>query len=132
MPRAKESLRIEVTASTAGEMRNIQIALNVPAQEFLLSDLLSQRGALTSIEVMLKQAVKSATEEYLTRTEELIAGIVDGQKVNTSSSKPGLKSIGKGANSAATKRAIVPNDNSAKTQQGEPGGSTSADVARND
>lgn len=132
MPRAKESLKIEVTQSTVDEVRTIQIILNAPAQEFLLSDLLSQRGALTSFETMLKQAVKSATEDYLARTEELIASIAGGQNANTSIPRPGPKSIGNTPSSTTTKRAIGPSDKPAKTHQGEPVGSSSANVARND
>ena len=132
MPRAKESLKIEVTQSTAGEMRNIQITLTAPAQEFLLSDLLSQRGALTSFEAMLKQALKSATEDYLARTEELIAGIAGGQKVNTSILNPGPQNIGKGVNSSDTNRANAPSEKSAKAQLEEPVSSNSANVLRNE
>jgi hypothetical protein len=132
MPRAKENLKIEITQSTTDEIRNIQITINVPVQEFLLSDLLSQRGAVTTFEAMLKQAVKSATEDYLARTEELIAGIAGGQKVNTSSSNPGLKSISKEPNSNVKKRADSLGEKLVKPQIPEPVIITSATASKGD
>ena len=119
MPRAKESLKIEVTQSTAGEMRNIQITLTAPAQEFLLSDLLSQRGALTPFETILKQAMKNATDDYLARTEELIAGLTGRQKVHTSIPKSEIKSTGKEQNSNVRKRATTANEKQSKSQMKE-------------
>jgi hypothetical protein len=126
MPRAKENLKIEITQSTAGEMRNVQITINVPAQECLLSDLLSQRGAIVPFEAMLKQAVKNAIEDYVARTEELIAGIAGDQKPAELPSKPKPKSTDKGASPSITKRAGVPGDNPTKSQTREPSNSHSS------
>ena len=126
MPRAKENLKIEITQSTTDEIRNIQITINVPAQEFLLSDLLSQRGAIVPFEAMLKQAVKEATEDYVTRTEELIAGIAGDQKPAAPTSKPKLKSTSKGASPFVTKRTGVTGDKPAKPQMREPSNSHSS------
>jgi hypothetical protein len=132
MLRAKENLKIEVTQSTAGEIRTYQITVNAPAQDFLLPDLLSQRGALESFEWTLKQSVRCATENYLARTEELIAGIAGGQKQELPAAKQSLKSIGKGPNSYVKKRADAPGEELVKPQISEPVGIISAAVSKGD
>jgi hypothetical protein len=80
MAKAKENLKIEVTQSTADDLRIITVTIAGPDKEFLLPDLLSQRGAIQAYDETLRQAVREATEGYLRGAEELIAGIAAGQK----------------------------------------------------
>jgi hypothetical protein len=104
MAKAKENLKIEVHEVTAGEVRTITVIIEAPAKDFLLPDLLSQRGAVSPFEVTLKQAVREATERYLAGTEDLIAGLAASQKSDAPASKPKLNGNGKGTKSAASKR----------------------------
>lgn len=80
MPRAKDTLRVEINEATADETRTITITITTPAQDFLLADLLRQRGALGALDAPLKQTVKEAIQGYLERAEDLIAGVAAGQK----------------------------------------------------
>lgn len=96
MPKAKDSLKIEVSETTSRETRNIVVTIQAPAQEFLLADLLRQRGAVGSVEMPLKQAVREALQSYLEGTEELIAGLAAGQKRSGNGVKPKGKTVAEG------------------------------------
>lgn len=107
MPRAKENLKIEVTQSTDGDVRTIAVTITAPAKDFLLPDLLSDRGAVRPYEATLKEAVKAATEGYLAGTEELIATLVADQKPGQKVEEPKPKSKpnnGRKAKSVGSKR----------------------------
>ncbi len=88
MPRAKETMRIEIEESTSEETRTITLTIAAPAQEFLLADLLKQRGAMPGIETALKAAARETVQGYLENAEELIAGIKDGQRKGSNGAKP--------------------------------------------
>jgi hypothetical protein len=68
-----ERIKVEITDSTEGETRTIKIILRAPNSDFQLADLLRQRGVITSIDGELKQAVKVATQNYLSGAEVLIS-----------------------------------------------------------
>ena len=87
MPRAKDSLKVEVSEQTADETRTIVITITAPAQDFLLTDLLHQRGAVSALEVPLRQAVRDTLQAHLDGAEALIAGVVAGQKKGTAAQK---------------------------------------------
>jgi hypothetical protein len=108
MAKAKENLRIEVIQSTADDLRSITVTIAAPAKDFLLPDLLSQRGAVSPFEATLKQAVREATERYLAGTEDLIAGLAATQKADAPAAKPKLNGNGKSTKSAASKREAKP------------------------
>ena len=84
-----ERVRVEITESTAGEMRTFNITLTALASDFLLTDLLKQRGVIDVLDADLKQAVKGATESYLNAAESLIAKLA-------TESKPSRKSRSNG------------------------------------
>jgi hypothetical protein len=67
-----ERIKVEVTDSTEGETRTFRIMLRAPNSDFQLADLLRQRGVIPPIDGELKQAVKVATQDYLTGAEALI------------------------------------------------------------
>lgn len=75
-----ERVKVEVKDSTAGDMRMFNITLTVPASDFLLTDLLKQRGVIGGLDAELKQAVKGATESYLNAAESLIAKLATEPK----------------------------------------------------
>jgi hypothetical protein len=68
-----ERIKVEVTESTEGEMRTIKINLRAPNSDFQLADLLRQRGVIAPIDGELKEAVKVATQNYLSGAEALIS-----------------------------------------------------------
>ena len=68
-----ERIKIEVTDSLEGEMRTFRMILTVPNSDFQLADLLRQRGVISPINGDLKQAVKVATQKYLSGAEMLIS-----------------------------------------------------------
>ena len=68
-----ERIKVEVTDSTEGETRTIKINLRAPNSDFQLADLLRQRGVIAPIDGELKQAVKVATQNYLSGAEALIS-----------------------------------------------------------
>lgn len=68
-----ERIKVEVVDSIEGDSRRFQITLIAPNADFQLSDLLRQRGVISSLDGELKQAVRLATESYLSGTEALIS-----------------------------------------------------------
>ena len=68
-----ERIKVEVTDSTEGETRTFKIVLRAPNSDFQLADLLRQRGVIAPIDGALKQAVKVATQNYLSAAEGLIS-----------------------------------------------------------
>jgi hypothetical protein len=75
-----ERVKVEIKESTAGEVRTFNITLTAPASDFLLSDLLRQRGVIDSLESELKQVIKTAAETYLSGAEILVAGLATQPK----------------------------------------------------
>lgn len=73
-----ERIKVEVTDSTAGETRTFKIVLMAPNSAFQLADLLRQRGVISSINSELKQAVKVATQNYLSGADALISTLAKG------------------------------------------------------
>jgi len=80
MASKSERVKVEVTESTTGDVRTFNITLTAPASDFLLTDLLKQRGVIDALDVELKQAVKGATESYLNTAESLIARLATEPK----------------------------------------------------
>ena len=68
-----ERIKVEVTDSTEGETRTFKIILRAPNSDFQLADLLRQRGVISPIDGELKQAVKVATQNYLSGAEALVS-----------------------------------------------------------
>src|SRR5215213_9181935 len=68
-----DRIKVEVTDSTEGETRTFKIVLTTPNSDFQLADLLRQRGVIPPIDGELKQAVKVATQNYLSGGEGLIS-----------------------------------------------------------
>jgi hypothetical protein len=68
-----ERIKVEVSDSTEGETRTFKIMLRVPNSDFQLADLLRQRGVIAPIDGELKQAVKVATQNFLTGAEALVS-----------------------------------------------------------
>lgn len=73
MPAKAERIKVEVTDSTEGETRMFNITVMAPVSDFRLSDLLQQRGVISALNGELKQAVRVATEDFLSSAEALIA-----------------------------------------------------------
>jgi len=78
MPAKAERIKVEVTDSTEGETRTFNITMTAPTTDFQLSDLLQQRGVISALNGELKQAVRLATEDYLSGAEGLIATLKQG------------------------------------------------------
>jgi len=72
-----ERIKVEVTESTEGEMRTFKIILTTPISDFQLTDLLRQRGVISPLDGELKQAVKVATQNYLSGAEALISTLTN-------------------------------------------------------
>jgi hypothetical protein len=68
-----ERIKVEVSDSTEGETRTFKIILKAPNSDFQLADLLRQRGVIAPIDGELKQAIKEATQNYLSGAEALIS-----------------------------------------------------------
>jgi hypothetical protein len=68
-----ERIKVEVTDSTEGETRTFKIILRAPNSDFQLADLLRQRGVIAPIDGELKQAIKEATQNYLSGAEALVS-----------------------------------------------------------
>src|SRR5687768_11812965 len=68
-----DRIKVEVTDSIESETRTFKIILRAPNTDFQLTDLLRQRGVISPIDGELKQAVKVATQNYLSGAEGLIS-----------------------------------------------------------
>lgn len=104
MPRAKDTLRVEINETTADETRTISITITAPAQDFLLADLLRQRGALGALDAPLKQTVKETIQGYLDSAEELIAGVAAGQRKGGANFKTKSQTPPEGSNGRGNER----------------------------
>ena len=71
-----DRLKVEIKESTTTEARTFSITLTAPANDFLLTDLLRQRGVVDPLHAELKRAVKGATETYLKAAETMVAALV--------------------------------------------------------
>jgi len=112
-----ERIKVEVTDSTEGEMRTFKIVVMAPNSDFQLADLLRQRGVMAPLNGELKQAVKAATQDYLSAAEERISTLT---KVPTAAPKAGNNRSRKDRNAAR----ISPTPaNASELQQGSSAGS---------
>ena len=93
--------------TTTNEMRTIAVTMTAPAQEFLLCDLLKQRGVIGAIDATLKQAMRQAVQSYLEETEELISGVAIQRK---------------GGNGTKAKGKAMPDGNEVRTMNGNGNG----------
>ena len=75
MPTKSERAKVEVKESSTLDVRSFNITFTAPVSDFQLTDLLRQRGVINGLDVELKQAVKTATENYLRSAETLISGL---------------------------------------------------------
>lgn len=123
MPRAKESLKIEVAQSTDADARTVTITLTAAAKDFMLPDLLSQRGVIEAFDLTLKRTVRETTERYLAGTEDLIAGLAADQKQEQTGEEPRPKAKldgGKKSKSTGRKREAKPVEDSMISISTEP------------
>ena len=86
-----ERIKVEVTDSIEGETRRFGITLMAPNADFQLSDLLRQRGVISPLDGELKQAVRVATENYLSGAEALISTLTKGSAAAPKSSANGKR-----------------------------------------
>ncbi len=86
-----ERIKVEVTDSIEGETRRFGIILMAPHADFQLSDLLRQRGVITAFDGELKQAVRVATENYLSGAEALISTLTKVSTAAPNSSSNGRR-----------------------------------------
>ena len=112
-----ERIKVEVTDSIEGETRTFKIVLTTPNSDFQLADLLRQRGVIPPIHGELKQAVKVATQNYLTGVEDRISTLT---KVSTATPKAGNNRNRKGSNAT---RISPTSPNTSELQQGSIAGS---------
>jgi hypothetical protein len=103
MAAKQERIKLEVTDSTEGERRTFTIILTAPNSDFQLADLLRQRGVIAPIHGELKQAVKVATQHYLSAAEGLISTLT---KVSTITPKAPNNRSRKDRNASRTGRAF--------------------------
>lgn len=103
-----ERVKVEVKESTAGEVRTFNITLAALATDFLLTDLLRQRGVIQGLDGELKKAVKAATESYLSAAEGLIAGLTTETKLPQKSRTNGKRND---RNSTDVRASLTPESN---------------------
>jgi predicted ATP-grasp superfamily ATP-dependent carboligase len=94
-----ERIRVEVTDSIEGETRTFKIILMAPNTDFHLADLLRQRSVISPLHGELGQAVKVATQNYLSGAETLISTLT---KVPTATSKSPKKRTQRDRNGSAS------------------------------
>ena len=82
-----ERIKVELRDSTEGETRTFKIILTASNSDFQLADILRQRGVIAPIHGELKQAVKEATQHYLSDAEGLISTLT---KVSTAPPKSSI------------------------------------------
>jgi hypothetical protein len=102
MPAKAERIKVEVTDSTEGETRTFNITMTAPSGDFQLSDLLQRRGVISALNGELKQAVRVATEDYLSGAEKLIATLKQGATTTPKTRSNGKQQASNGTRKAAT------------------------------
>lgn len=115
MAAKSERMKVEVTDAIEGEMRTFKIVLTAPRSDFQLADLLRQRGVISPISSELKQAVKVATQNYLSGAEECISTLA---KVSVATPKAGNSRNRKNRN--ATRNSPTSVNDSERQQEHSP------------
>ena len=111
-----ERIKVEVADSTEGETRTFKIVLKAPSSDFQLTDLLRQRGVIAPIHGDLKQAVKVATQNYLSGAETLISTLA---KPSTATPKTASNRTRKDRNATRTSQHL---GSASELQQGSIAG----------
>jgi hypothetical protein len=111
-----ERIKVEVTDSREGETRTFKIILRVPDSDFQLADLLRQRGVISPLDGDLKQAVKVATQIYLSAAEALISSLT---KACAATAKTPTNRTRKDRNATRTSPTLV---SASELQQGSTAG----------
>jgi hypothetical protein len=106
MASKSERVKVEVKESTTGEARTFNITLTAPANDFLLTDLLKQRGVIDALDAELTQAVKAATENYLKVAESLIAKLATELKPSRKSCSNGKENGRPGRDERSSSRPL--------------------------
>jgi len=119
MASKSERVKVEVKESNSGDVRTFNITLTAPASDFLLTDLLKQRGVIEALDVELKEAVKTATQSYLKAAESLIARLA-------TEAKPTQKSRTNGRGNGKASKDERPGSMPQSEQQTELGSDPSA------
>jgi hypothetical protein len=104
MARKPERVIVEVKSSTADEVRTFTITVTAPNADFLLMDLLRDRGVIASPDSDLKQGVKAAIETYLSNAEGLISALGKNQKATPMSRSHATRNRGESPNSNPSSR----------------------------
>jgi hypothetical protein len=102
MPAKAERIKVEVTDSTEGDARTFNITMTAATADFQLSDLLQQRGVISALNGELKQAVRVATEDYLSGAEGLIATLKQGTTTALTARSNGKQKARNGTRKAPT------------------------------
>ena len=97
-----ERIKIEVADSTEAETRTFNIILTASTSDFRLADLLQQRGVISALNGELKQAVRVATEHYLSGAEALIATLKQGSTTALNTRSNGKQKARNGTRKALT------------------------------
>jgi hypothetical protein len=105
MARKPERVTVEVATSIANEMRTFTINVTAPNADFLLADLLRERGVIASPDSDLKHGVKAAIETYLSNTETLISALGKNQKAAPLSRRHARRNRGDSSSNNASSRA---------------------------
>ena len=112
-----ERIKVEVTDSTEDETRTFKIILMAPNSDFQLADLLRQRSVIAPLHGELKQAVKVATQNYLSGADALISSLT---RVPTGTPKSGNNRTRKDRNATRIRPTLA---NASEPQQGTAAGS---------
>ena len=70
-----DHIKVEVENSSESGVRTYRITLKAPEKAFELTDLLTQRTVIDSLDSRLRQALRDATKSYLNSAESLLSAL---------------------------------------------------------
>src|SRR5512138_351482 len=75
-----DHIKVEVENSSESGVRTYRITLKAPEKHFELTDQLTQRKVIDSIDGRLRQALRDATKSYLNSAESLLSALAKNRK----------------------------------------------------
>ena len=75
-----DHIKVEIENSSEGAVRVYRITLKAPEKDFELTDQLTQRKVIDSLDRRLRQVLRDATKSYLNSAEFLLSAIAKKPK----------------------------------------------------
>ena len=88
-----DHIKVEVENSSESGVRTYRITLKAPEKHFELTDQLTQRKVIDSLDSRLRQALRDATKSYLNSAESLLSALAKKPRRTTQQGTTDLETV---------------------------------------